>query len=76
MKETKELKELIKAINTWAEKHDYNVGFVGTFFAFKGKNCKVIDDRIFACGDKSTLRECLKDIDEQIENEKEDFICW
>ena len=76
MKDSKEFNNVLEAIDKWVKKHEGKAHFVGSFMAFKGKECKVIDDRMFAFGIKSMLREELKTLDEGIEKEKEDFVNW
>ena len=67
---SKELKELMESIDKWSKKHKLNVCFVGGFLAFKGKDFKVSDDRMFAYGDKETLLIELKELTKQIKKEK------
>lgn len=76
MKETKELKNIFEAISQWVKKHDGKVHFICDFMAFKGKDFKVVDDRILAFGIKESLRESLKNLDEEVEKEKEEFVSW
>jgi len=76
MKNTKEFENVLDAIGKWVEKHKGNVHFVGSFMAFKGKNFDVVDDRLFAYGDKNLIRENLKEIDTMVEKEKEEFVNW
>jgi len=76
MKGSKELNDIIKAINEWAKKHKGNVQFIASFMAFKGKDFDVIDDRIFAYGVKETLRLDLKELDTQVCEEKGGFVSW
>jgi len=76
MKNTKEFENVLEAIHKWVEKHKGNVQFTGSFLAFKGKDCKVVDDRMFAFGFKDMIRDDLKNLDEMIEKEKEEFINW
>jgi len=73
---SKEFNELLESIHKWVEKHKGNVMFTGSFMAFKGKDFDIVDDRIFAFGDKSMLRDCLKDLDTLICEEKEEFVNW
>jgi hypothetical protein len=70
---SKEVKDIIRAITNFQKKHKGNVQFVGSFFAFD-KDCNVIDDRLFAYGEKDTLNIDLKDLLKQINKEKGKFI--
>ena len=76
MKETKELNNIFEAIDKWVKKHKGNVQFVGSLMAFKGKDFEIVDDRILAFGIKESLREDLKNLDEEIEKDSEDFVNW
>ena len=76
MEGSKELNNILEAIEKWVNKHNGNVQFIGSFMAFKGKECEVIDDRILAYGFKDMLREDLKNLDEEVEKEKEGFVNW
>lgn len=76
MKGSKELNNILEAIQKWIEKHDGNVQLIGSFVAFKGKDFDIIDDRMLAYGPKKALRIILKELDEEVEKEKEDFVNW
>ncbi len=73
---TKEKDNLIKAIEAYVKKHKGNAQFIGSFCAFKGKDFDVVDDLIIAFGFKDMLRDDLKNLDEEVEKEKEDFVNW
>lgn len=73
---SKELNNIFKAISEWKDKHNGQVDFVCSFMAFKGKNCDVVDDRLLAYGLKDNLRLSLKEMDEMLDKEKEDFVNW
>lgn len=73
---SKELNNIFEAIQQWVNKHDGNVQFVASFLAFEGKDFDIVDDRILVFGHKSLIKDSLKDIDEEVEKEKEDFINW
>ena len=73
---SKELENIIIAIQKYCKKHKGEVQFTGSFMAFEGKECKVVDDRMFAFGDKETLIMDLQEMLKQIKKEKEDFISW
>lgn len=74
--ETKEMKQLRKAIYKWIRRHGNNVQFIGSFMAFKGKNYEVIDDLIIGYGPKETIKLDLKELTKGIKEEKEEFINW
>lgn len=76
MKGSKELNNIFEAINKWMKKYNNNVLFVASFIAFKGKDCKVVDDRMLAFGEKDSLRLSLKGLDEGVYEDKEDFVNW
>lgn len=76
MKNSKELNNILEAIQKYIEKHKGDVQFVGSFLAFKGKDFDVVDDICLAYGIKDSLRESIKEMDEMIEKEKEDFVNW
>jgi hypothetical protein len=73
-KRSKEIQGIMNAIDKWTKKYNNHVGFVGTFYAFKGKDFDVVDDTVIAFGPKKLLRDDLKNMDEAIEDSKEDFI--
>ena len=75
-KMSKELRDIQKAISAYIEKHDYDVVINASFMAFKGKDCKVVDDRIFSFGDKKTLILDLKDHLKMVRKEKDEYVCW
>lgn len=75
-KDTKELNNIKKSINQWFEKHKGNVVFIGSFSAFKGKECNVVDDLIVGFGPKGAIKIILKDFDRMVKKEKRDFISW
>lgn len=74
--ESKELKNIIKAINEYCKKYKNNVNVICSVMAFKGKECKVFDDRILVMGFNDILRLDLKELDKEIKKEKGDFIVW
>jgi len=76
MKDSKEFENLLEAIHKWVKKHDGKVQFIGSFLAFKGKDFDVVDDRLLAFGIKKSLREDLKNLDEEVEKEKDEFVSW
>ncbi len=76
MEESKELNDILEAIERWVNKHKGNAQFIGSLCAFKGKDFDVVDDRMLAFGFKDMLRDDLKNLDEEVEKEKEDFVNW
>ncbi len=76
MKESKELKNIMEAIDKWQKKHKGNVQFVGSFMAFKGKDYEIFDDRILAYGIKDILKIDLKELIKLVSKEKEEFVNW
>lgn len=73
---SKELEGIIKAIEKYIKKHDGNVCFHASFFAFEGEECDVVDDRMFVFGNKDCLQIDLKEMIKMIKSEKNDFISW
>jgi hypothetical protein len=67
MKETKELKNLKKAIQDYIEKHQFACNVIISVCAFD-ENDDVVDDWITLCGDDDTMRvgyeELGKELDE------------
>lgn len=76
MKNTKELEDIIKAIRKWIKKHKGEVVFVGSFAAFKGKDCKIVDDLIIGFGGKGEIQISLEGLRDMLCEEKKDFINW
>lgn len=72
---SKELNDILKAIQKWTDKHKGNVQFIGSFCAFKGKEFEVIDDRILAYGLKDNIRLDIKEIQKMLEKEDK-FVNW
>jgi len=75
IKESKEFKNVKKAINEWAGKHKGNVLFIGSFMAFNKKQ-DVIEDIMFAYGDKECIGISLGSLIEEVCKEKENFVNW
>jgi len=75
MKNSKELVDIKKAITKWCKKHNNDVEFVGCFFAFNKKD-EVIDDLIIGYGNKKGMKMSLKELNDILKEEKEDFINW
>lgn len=76
MKNSKELKNIIKAIEQYVKKHKNNVQFIGSFMAFKGEDFEVVDDIILGYGIKKTLLIDIKELKKMVKKEKEDFVNW
>ena len=74
-KVSKEMKNIMNAVEKFERKHDGNVLFVGSFIAFD-KDSEIIDDRIFCYGDKKTVLLDLKELKKEVKKDKEDFINW
>lgn len=71
---SKEMEELLNAIEKWHKKYKGNVQFVGNFVAFKNDDFDIAENRLIAFGFKDLLRDDLKFLDEIIDNEKEEFV--
>jgi NAD/NADP transhydrogenase beta subunit len=69
------MSKITKAIEDYIKKHKGEVAFIGSFVAFDKKG-DVIDDRMFAYGDRGTLEISLESLEETLEKDKEDFINW
>lgn len=67
--------KIMKAIEKWMKKHKGDVSFIGSFVAFD-KDGEVIDDRIIGFGDKETVKIALEELQEEINENKKDFINW
>jgi len=67
--------KIMKAIEKWMKKHKGDVSFIGSFVAFD-KDGEVIDDRIIGFGDKETIKIALEELQEEINENKKDFINW
>jgi len=76
MKNSKELEDIKKAVRKWIDKHNGDVQFVGSFIAFKGKGCEVVEDLIIGYGVKKTIQMDLDELNKMIKKEKEGFINW
>ena len=76
MEGSKELNDIVTAIQKWVDKYNGDVQFIGSFMAFKGKNFDVVDNRIIAYGLKSNMKLSLDELTEQIEKEQEEFVNW
>ena len=76
MTETKELKAIAKALESYVKKHDGKVGIICDIFAFGDKKFQIVDDRIMAFGLKEPLQISLAGIQKMLKEEKEEFVCW
>jgi len=76
MKTSKKLTNIIREINGYCNKHKGDVQFIGSFMAFEGKECNIVDDRIFAYGNKDTLQIDLKELLSQVNKERGEFVNW
>ena len=76
MKKTKELKNVLNAIDKYIDKHKVAVDVVASFIAFDVKNdYEAIDDVIVGYGNKDGLQIALKDLTSMAKKET-DFINW
>ena len=76
VRQSKEIKDIANAIGKYVNKHKDNAVCHASFMAFKGKDCKVVDDILFAFGDKATLKIDLEEMLKAVKKEKEDFVEW
>ena len=76
MKDSKEFKEMIDAIWNWVQKYKGQVSFIADFCAYKGKDFKVVDDRMFAFGPKEVLELQLESLGNELDKEKKEFVNW
>ena len=75
-KNSKELNDVIKAVNNYIKKHKGEVAIVLSMSAFKGKKCEVIDDIGMAYGYKEVLTIGLDEFKKELKKEKEEFVSW
>jgi len=75
MKQTKELKDIVKALNAYIKKHKGQVNIIGSFVAFDDKQ-EVIDDLMFGFGFKDITKISLEELSTEVKKDKEDFINW
>jgi hypothetical protein len=76
IKRSKEINDIIKSIEKYIKKHKGNVVFTGSFLAFEGEDCNVVDDIMFAYGDKKTILMDRKEMTKLIGEEKNELINW
>jgi hypothetical protein len=76
MGNSKELKNIVKAIDKWSKKHKGKVEFHCAFLAYKDESFEIFDDGIFAYGNKDTLLISLKEVQRQIKKDKDKVINW
>jgi hypothetical protein len=83
LKHSKEINDIIKAIDKYINKHKGNVMIHGTLIAFKDKmekneivDTEIVDDLVFAYGTKECIQIDLKHMMKHIKEEKDDFINW
>jgi len=69
IKQSKELKAIVKAIENWVKKHKNDVCFYGGFFAFD-KESEVVDDLMLAYGLESVIKIGMKELNEEIKKNK------
>ena len=71
-KNSKELENIMEAINKWVEKHKGDVQFHGSFMAFdENDDYNMIDSRIIAYGPKKSILMSSKELKKIIKKEKE-----
>lgn len=73
---SKELENIRKTIGEYIKKYKGQAMVIVDICAFKGKECDVVDDRIFCFGVKESVLISLDELTKQIKKEKEDFINW
>ena len=73
---SKELEDIINAIDKYFKKHDGDVAFHVGLVAFEGKDFKVVDDALFAYGGKKGLLISLEGMIKEIKKEKGKFVNW
>lgn len=74
--QSKELKAILTSIEKYCKKHKNKMMFHLAIMAFKGKNNDIVDDGIFAFGNKKALLVSIKDMKKGIKKDKTDFINW
>ena len=67
---SKELENILNAINKYIEKHDRNVLLTFSIMAFEGEDFKVIDDSIGCYGDKKSLLIDLEEITKAVKKKR------
>jgi len=79
---SKELKAAVEAICKWIDANDKEVAFIGSFVAFdkekleaNAEDC-VKEDCVVAYGVKECLKVSLDEMQEQLTQEKDDFVNW
>lgn len=78
----KELKQLLGAIDKWIKANKGEVAFIGTFVSFDTKKIEKDEDDIFkddiilGYGGKKELKLALKELQDRLKEEKEDFVNW
>jgi len=76
MEGSKELNNILKAIQKWMDKYRGDVNFIASFSAFEGKDFNVVDGRILAYGTKECIKINLKELDKELKKEKGEFVNW
>lgn len=74
------LDDVLSVIQDWVESNDGNVCFIGNFVSFRDVDYKqddfIKEDRTLASGNKGALKDFVDDLNERLNNEKDDFINW
>ena len=73
-KRSKEMKVVIKALNNLAKKYDGNIIMHGGLMGFKGEDCEVVEDMIFAYGDKESLKISMDEMSKMLKKEKKNSL--
>ena len=73
---SKELDNILIAIEKWVKKHKGHVEFVGSFHAFdEKKDFNIVDTCILGYGTKKNVQFILRKLAEEVKKEK-DFVNW
>ena len=71
-----EMHNILEAIGKYIMKHGDDAFFIGVIGSYKeGLGCDIVDDRVFAYGDKKTLDMCMNELKDRLKKEK-DFVNW
>lgn len=75
---SKEMMDIINAIDKYIEKHQGEVCIHASFLAYKkdGNGVSITDDRILAYGPKKTVQISISGIKEELDKDPNEFINW
>jgi len=76
IKRSKELENVIKAIEVYIDKWKGLVSINIDVMAFEGKECEVVDDFMFSYGDKESLTIAAEEHLKMLKEDKDEFINW